>query len=319
MRWGIVGAGLHAEQRIVPAFAKTKAERLHGVVGSSEAAATAFSQRVGSPRVYASIEALAADPAIDAVFITTPNDQHRRQTEIVAAAGKHVLVEKPMALSEADCRAMIDAAQKARVRLGVGFQARHHPVHRAIRELVAAGELGDVVLVRGEWHSSYGPWKNWRADPRRAGSDVLGAIGVHVLDLMCWLAGAEVRDVSALVDRAAETGQDQTIACTLAFLNGAIGTATFTRRSMWPLNSINVWGTKGTASGVGTLGMSPSGLLRRTTGQQVADATFPVPDLYAAQFEAFAEAVARGEEPNASGMDGLRSAQIAERILGATG
>ncbi len=207
MRWGIVGAGLHAEQRIVPAFAKTKAERLHGVVGSSEAAATAFSQRVGSPRVYASIEALAADPAIDAVFITTPNDQHRRQTEIVAAAGKHVLVEKPMALSEADCRAMIDAAQKARVRLGVGFQARHHPVHRAIRELVAAGELGDVVLVRGEWHSSYGPWKNWRADPRRAGSDVLGAIGVHVLDLMCWLAGAEVRDVSALVDRC---GRDRT-------------------------------------------------------------------------------------------------------------
>ena len=142
---------------------------------------------------------------------------------------------------------------------------------------------------------------------------------MHVLDLMCWLAGAEVREVSALVDRSAATGQDQTIACTLAFANGAIGTATFTRRSLWPLNGINVWGTKGTASGVGTLGMSPSGLLRRTTGQQLADATLPVPDLYAAQFEAFAEAVARGEEPNASGMDGLRSAQIGERILGTTG
>jgi 1,5-anhydro-D-fructose reductase (1,5-anhydro-D-mannitol-forming) len=210
---------------------------------------------------------------------------------------------------------MIDAARKAGVRLGVGFQARHHPVHRAIRELVAAGEVGDVVLVRGEWHSSYGPWKNWRADPKRAGSDVLGAIGVHVLDLMCWLVGAEVRDVSALVDRSTETGQDQTIACTLAFANGAIGTATFTRRSAWPLNSINVWGTRGTASGVGTLGMSPSGLLRRTTGQQVVDTTLPVPDLYAAQFEAFAAAVARGEEPNACGADGLRSAQLAERIV----
>jgi predicted dehydrogenase len=210
---------------------------------------------------------------------------------------------------------MIDAARKAGVRLGVGFQARHHPVHRAIRELVAAGDLGDVVLVRGEWHSSYGPWKNWRADPKRAGSDILGAVGVHVLDLMCWLAGAEVRDVSALVDRSPETGQDQTVACTLAFANGAIGTATFTRRSMWPLNSINVWGTKGTASGVGTLGMSPSALLRRTTGPQVEDTTLPLPDLYAAQFEAFAEAVARGEEPSASGLDGLRSAQLVERIL----
>jgi len=315
MRWGIVGTGLHAEQRIVAALARTAAERLHGVVGSSEAAARGFAQRTGAPCAYATIEALVADPAVDAVLITTPNDQHRRQTEIAVAAGKHVLVEKPMALSEADCRAMVDAAREAGVRLGVGFQARHHPVHRAIRELVAAGDLGEVVLMRGEWHSSYGPWKNWRADPKRAGSDVLGAIGVHVLDLMCWLTDAEVRDVWALVDRSAETGQDQTIACTLAFANGVIGTATFTRRSAWPLNSINLWGTKGTASGVGTLGMSPSGLLRRTTGQQVADTTFSVPDLYAAQFEAFAQAVARGEEPNASGADGLRSAQLVERIL----
>jgi len=319
MRWGIVGTGLHAEQRVVPALAKTKAERLHGVVGSSEAAAAAFAQRVGSPRVYASTEALVADPAIDAVFITTPNDHHCRQTEIAATAGKHVLVEKPMALTEADCRTMIEVARKAGVRLGVGFQARHHPVHRAIRGLVAAGELGDVVLVRGEWHSSYGPWKNWRADPKRAGSDVLAAIGVHVLDLMGWLTGAEVRDVSALVDRSPETGQDQTVACTLAFSNGTIGTATFTRRSMWPLNSINVWGTKGTASGVGTLGMSPSGLFRRTTGPNVEDVTLPVPDLYAAQFEAFAEAVARGEEPNASGSDGLRSVQVTSRILASCG
>jgi 1,5-anhydro-D-fructose reductase (1,5-anhydro-D-mannitol-forming) len=315
MRWGIVGAGLHADQRIVPALAKTGTERLHGVVGSSEAAATAFAQRTRAARAYATIEALVADPAVDAVFITTPNDQHRRQTEIAVAAGKHVLVEKPMALSEADCRAMIEAARKANVRLGVGFQARHHPVHRAMRELVTAGELGEVVLVRGEWHSSYGPWKNWRADPRRAGSDVLGAIGVHVLDLVCWLAGAEVREVSALIDRSPETRQDQTIACTLAFANGAIGTATFTRRAAWPLNSISVWGTKGTASGVGTLGMSPSGLLRRSIGQQVTDTTLAVPDLYAAQFEAFAAAVARGDEPTASGADGLRSAQLAERIL----
>ena len=126
---------------------------------------------------------------------------------------------------------------------------------------------------------------------------------------MGWLVGAEVRDVSAVVDRAPDTGQDQTVACTLTYVNGVIGTATFTRRSMSPLNSIHLWGTKGTASGVGTLGMNPTGLLRRITGARVEDVTLPVPDLYAAQFEAFADAVARGEEPSASGLDGLRSVQ----------
>jgi 1,5-anhydro-D-fructose reductase (1,5-anhydro-D-mannitol-forming) len=316
MRWGIIGTGVHAEQRLVPALAQSSSESLLAVAGSSEDKARAFAQRVGAARPYATVEALAADPDIDAVMIASPNDLHRRQTEIAAAAGKHVLVEKPMALSEEDCTAMIECCRKAGVSLGVGFQLRQHPVHREIRRLARSGELGDIVMVRGEWHSAYGPWKNWRADPSRAGSDVVGAVAVHVLDLIGWFAGAKVRDVAALVDVAQDTGQDQTIACSLAFANGAMGMASATRRSMWPLNSIQVWGTRATAGGIGTVGMMPAGTLRRTSGGEVVDRDLPAGNLYQAQFESFARAALEGVEPDAAGEDGLQSTALVNRILG---
>lgn len=315
MRWGIVGTGLHAEQRLGPALVASATEVLEGVVGSSEAKALDFVGRIGTGRAYPSLEAMAADPGIDAVMITTPNDLHRRQTEIVAAAGKHVLVEKPMALGEADCVAMIEACRTAGVQLGLGFHLRQHPVHREIHRLIRSGELGEVVMVRGEWHSAYGPWKTWRADPARAGSDVIGAVAVHVLDLLCWFAGAEVRDVAALVDIAPDTGQDQTIACSIRFANGALGMASATRRSAWPLNSIQVWGTQGTAGGIGTASMAPGGLLRRTRGTAIEDIQIPPGNLYREQFESFARAVASGAAPDATGDDGLRSATLGKRIL----
>ncbi|MBI3373313.1 MAG: Gfo/Idh/MocA family oxidoreductase [Betaproteobacteria bacterium] len=315
MRWGMVGTGLHAEQRLAPALAQSNTEVLRGVVGSSEAKARTFVQRIGAGRAYADLAALAADPEIDTVMITSPNDLHCRQTEIAAAAGKHVLVEKPMALAESDCNAMIEACRKAGVALGLGFQLRQHPVHREIHRLIRSGELGDVVMVRGEWHSAYGPWKNWRAAPARAGSDVIGAIAVHVLDLLCWFAGAEVRDVAALVDVALDTGQDQTIACSIAFANGAMGMASATRRSAWPLNSVQVWGTRGTAGGIGTVGMAPAGILRRTRGTDIEETELPPGNLYREQFESFARAAARGASPDATGEDGLRSTALVNRIL----
>lgn len=318
MRWGIVGTGMHAAQRIAPALAASSTEQLQGVAGSSEAKAREFVQRAGAGQPYPSLEAMLGDPAIEALFIATPNDQHRRQTELAAAARKHVLVEKPMALDEADCRAMIAACAGAQVKLGLGFQLRHHPVHLEIRRLIDAGELGELVLVRAEWHTAYGPWQNWRADARRAGSDVIGAVAVHALDLMGWFAGAEVRDVAALVDRSPETRLDQTMACALGYANGVMGTASATRRAAWPLNSVQVWGTRGSAGAIGTLGANLPGKLRRTSGTDIDERSLPMVDLFAAQFEAFARAVQRDEEPSASGLDGLRSAVLASRILAGT-
>jgi len=313
MRWGLIGTGWHARAKIAPALAASG--QLAGVVASSPDKAAAFVEEVGAGRPYPSLAAMLADPTIDAVFVATPNDLHLEQVLATAAAGKHVLVEKPMAPDRRQCRQMIQACHQADARLGVGFQLRHHPVHREIARLVRAGALGEIVLLRAEWHTAYGPWRNWRADPARAGSDVLGAVGVHVFDLLCALADAEVAEVSALVDRDPATGMEQTLAASLRFADGIIAQGSITRRARGPMPSVQVLGTEGSAIGVGTLGMAPTGRLLVTRGDATEEQALPVPDLYAAQFEAFAQAVAAGREPDASGTDGLRSVLLGARLL----
>lgn len=312
MQWGLIGTGTHAIERIVPALAAA-GQALQGVVGSSAEKAAAFVARAGAGSACPSLDALLADPLIDAVFISTPNDQHHDQAIAAARAGKHVLVEKPMALATGECQAMIAACAQAGVALGLGFQQRHAPVHREIRRLIGSGALGEIVLLRGEWHTAYPPWTNWRADPARAGSDVLGAVGVHVLDLLCWLAGSEVADVTAMADR--DRGMDRTVAATIRFTGGPIAVMTATARARAASNSIWVLGTRGTASGVGTLGMNPTGRLETVIDGNAAVRDLPRIDLYAAQFSAFAAAVARGDLPCAGGADGLRSVALVERIL----
>lgn len=313
MRWGVIGTGRHAADRIVPAIAAA-GHSYAGGVGSSLARAQEFAARHGG-RAYPDLAALLADGSVDAVFVTTPNDQHRAQVEQAAAARKHVLVEKPMALTEADCAAMIAACAQAGVALGVGFQQRHAPVHAELKRMIADGALGEPVLLRGEWHTAYPAWTNWRADPQRAGSDVLGAVGVHVLDLLCWLAGAEVSDVAALVDRGGQ-GQDRTVALSLRFANGVMAQMSCTARARAASNDVLALGTRGTARALGTLGMDPRGRLETVLDGVAQARDLPVVDLYAAQFAAFAAAVARRETPSASGEDGLRSAALVRRILG---
>jgi predicted dehydrogenase len=314
MRWGLIGTGRHADQKIAPALVGQETEQLYGVAASTLDKAAAFAERHHC-RVYASLDSMVTDPAIDAVFICTPNDLHRAQTEAAAAAGKHVLVEKPMALTEADCEAMIKSCENGGVKLGVGFQLRHHPVHVALRNMIVSGDLGEIVIVRGEWHTEYGPWTTWRADRNRAGSDILAAVGVHVFDLLNYLVGADVDDVASLIGISRETRLDQTIAGALRWMNGVMGTVTVTRRARARSNNVSILGTKGSADGIGTIGMNPAGMLETTMNGHTERRSSLVPDLYAEQFKAFARAVARNEEPNASGIDGLRSVKLARRLL----
>lgn len=315
MRWAILGTGAHAANKIVPALRTLESETLAGVVGSTaekaEAFASAFPGCVGFP----SLQAMLASPDVDAVFIATPNDQHCSQTEMAAAAGKHVLVEKPMAISAQECRAMIAACERAGVALGIGFQQRHAPVHIALRDLIAQDMLGEIVLARADWHTAYGPWQNWRADPSKSGSDILAAVGVHVFDLLSFVLNSDARNLTAVVDRDNATGMDQTIAATVGYDDGTIGTVTLTRRARSPINSIFVLGTKGSATGLGTLGMTPTGRLDLIIDGKPETREFPVIDLYVAQFADFSEKVRRGGAVNASGADGLKSVLLSERIL----
>src|SRR5262245_31489028 len=156
---------------------------------------------------YATYDEMLADRRVDVVYIATPNALHATETLTALAAGKHVLVEKPMALSVADARLMAQAADGAGLLLGVGFHLRHHPVHREIRRTVLAGETGDIAFVAGTFGSNWvdPPPDAWQLSPELAGHGSITGLGVHLLDLLPWLIGQDIVEVSALSDGPDET------------------------------------------------------------------------------------------------------------------
>lgn len=157
--------------------------------------------RYGFERSTADWRAAVADPEIDVVDIVTPNDLHAEMVEAAAAAGKHIICEKPLALDARDARRMLDAVEAAGVRHATAFNYRRIPAVVFARQLIDEGAIGEVLDFRGtylqDWPASPEFPATWRFDRRRAGSGAIGDIGSHVLDFARYLVG-EISRVSAV-------------------------------------------------------------------------------------------------------------------------
>lgn len=166
------------------------------------------------------------DPALDAVYVATPNGMHAEQSIAAASAGKHVLCDKPMALAAADCERMIRAAEDNKVRLGVAFRNRYHPAHVDTRRHVRAGVLGEIQYVKAQLFvgGSRGHWKGWRIDPVPGGSGSIVGQAVHPVDLLRFLIDSEVTEVRCVTDEAPPARPvDEMTFTILKFANGAHG------------------------------------------------------------------------------------------------
>ena len=176
-------------------------------------------------RQYTDYRDLLASPDVDAVIIVVPDQQHREISVAALAAGKHVLCEKPLALTLEDCRAIIDAAQKSDRKFMVGQICRYTPGFVLAKQFIERGEIGELFFVESEYAHDYsklpGNYKNWRLDPLRHG--VLGG-GCHAVDLLRWIAGNPY-EVAAFANRKMLTTWP-TDDCTIAimkFPNDVIG------------------------------------------------------------------------------------------------
>jgi 1,5-anhydro-D-fructose reductase (1,5-anhydro-D-mannitol-forming) len=305
---------------MAPAIAQAEGARLAAVCSRDGAKARDFAAAHGATASYDDYATMLADPQVAAVYIATPNALHAPQTLQALAAGKHVLVEKPMALTVTDAEAMVAAARQAGRVLGVGFHLRHHPVHRELKRRIEAGELGELILVQALW-GSYGPGlakqrERWQMQPDLAGAGSIMGLGVHELDLLRWLVGQEIVEATAMTDGPSERYPVEFLtAATLRFADGTLGQMVSSRRLPNGANSVTVYGASGRAEGVTTLGMTTGGLLRLTREAETTELHMPLRDAYAAEVEAFSRAVATGEPFAASGEDGLRSVAATVAIL----
>jgi predicted dehydrogenase len=244
----IVGAGMVARYH-AQAIAATAGARLVATSRADPAKAEAAAAEFGVP-CETRIEALLARPDVDAVCICTPSGAHAAQAIAAARAGKHVLVEKPMALTLADADAMIAACREAGVRLGVALQRRTEPAYQAVRRAITEGALGQLVLGLAHipYHRTQAYYDSaaWRGTWAQDGGGALMNQGIHIADLLVWFMGdaAEVQARAATVAHRIEVEDD--VVATVRFKTGALGSvlATTAAAPGFP-HRVEVYGTRG--------------------------------------------------------------------------
>ncbi len=175
--------------------------QVRGVLGSTPERGRSRADALGVARAYDSLDALLADDSVDVVHVTSPNHLHVPQARAILASGRHVVCEKPLAMTEAESAELVAAAAASGLVNAVNFNIRFYPLNLHARELVAAGELGDVRFVTGhyfqDWLLHDTDW-NWRLEPDKGGAlRAVGDIGSHWLDLMTFATGQHVTSVMA--------------------------------------------------------------------------------------------------------------------------
>ncbi len=174
---------------------------VRGILGSTPERGVARAEALNVPRAYGSLDEVLADPSVDVVHVTSPNHLHVPQSSAILAAGRHVVCEKPLALTAAESAGLVrQAAVSGRVN-AVNFNIRFYPLLQHVREVVAGGELGDVRFVTGhyfqDWLLHDTDW-NWRLEPGKGGAlRAVGDIGSHWLDLMAFVTGQPIVSVMA--------------------------------------------------------------------------------------------------------------------------
>src|ERR1700689_1174044 len=184
LRWGLVGASTIAAEHMIAAFRATGGEAV-AVMSTNAERATSYARQHGIAQATTSLKELVGSKDVDAVYISTTNELHRDHVFAAAAAGKHVLCEKPLALTLMDARAMVAECRNRGVIMGTNHHLRNAATHRAMRDAIKQGRIGKPVFARG-FHSVYLPahLQGWRLDAPAPGGRVILDITVHDADTL---------------------------------------------------------------------------------------------------------------------------------------
>jgi predicted dehydrogenase len=234
------------------------------------------------------LDTVLADSRIAAVLLATPHSLHPAQVIACAAAGKHVFCEKPLALHRADAARMFEACRTAGVTLAVGHNRRFWPAMRALRDIVAGGELGTLLHVEGHNsnENSQSITAGWRLSPEESPGGGLTGAGLHVLDGFVSMLGPVRQVYAQLTSREAGPPPLDTAVLALQFVSGVTGTLSTVRATPFYWR-VHVFGSKGSAEV-----LDEATLVLRKSGSPPQQMTFPKIDVLRAELDAFADSVA---------------------------
>jgi predicted dehydrogenase len=280
-------------------------DELVAVANHREETARVFAERHGIARVTTDWEALAADPSIDAAVVSTPNALHAPQAIALLGRGVHVLVEKPMATTVAECDAMIEAARAGGAWLMVAHCWRFHDDVRALRDRIAAGALGKIVKTRGYGvHAGWGP-SGWFTDRALAGGGALPDMGVHAIDTARFLLGDPLpsRVAAAIGTRYGDYDVDDDA---IVLIGWDQGTNSLVESGWWHPHKE---GLEAETECYGTAGYARI-FPRQEPSEDYEHCTQP---MYTTQMAEFLDAIDQGRQPLPSGEDGRVVMDVVER------
>jgi predicted dehydrogenase len=314
--WAIVGLGILSTYEILPAFAKCEKSKPVALVSGHPDKANKLAARYGiNPKNiynYQNYDSLKDNPEVDIIYIVLPNSMHAEYTIRGFQAGKHVLTEKPMANTPADCQAMIDAGRKAGKKLMVAYRCRYEPYNVEAIRMARSGELGptQVILADAGWNATNPD--QWRLKKDLAGGGSLMDIGIYALNASRYLSGEEPSEVNAMIystpgdPRFKEV--EETVNFQLRFPSGVIANCT-SSYGYFPTSHYRVIGTQG------WLDMDPatwySGLRMRVGRKyEIEEKELLAKDHFALEMDHMSGCVMEYKDPLTPGEEGLRDIKL---------
>jgi predicted dehydrogenase len=318
--WAIVGLGSLSIHQILPAFAQCEKSKVVALVSGHPDKANKLALRYGvNPKNiynYQNYDSIKDNPEVDIIYIVLPNGMHCEYTLRGLQAGKHVLTEKPMANTPAECQQMIDAGRKASRKLMVAYRCRYEPYNQEAIRMARSNELGKTKVILADAGFNMGDPNQWRLKKDLAGGGSLMDIGIYALQAARYLSGEEPTQVNAMMYstpgdlRFKEV--EEAINFQLRFPSGILANCTSSYGYAWQSHYRVV-------KSEGWLEMDPataySGLRMRVHhGNTIEEKDLPVVDHFAAEMEHMSSCVMENKEPLTPGEEGLRDLTIMKAI-----
>jgi predicted dehydrogenase len=316
--YAVVGLGHIAEHAVLPAFRHAKKSRLIALVSSDPAKAQRLAKKFGAPShcTYDRFEECLRDPEIEAIYIATNNSTHLEFTRRAAAAGKHVLCEKPLANTTDECRQMIDACRRANVRLMTAYRKYFEPSSVALKKLIDSKKLGHLKLIHSAFTFNLPAHQVWHLNRELAGGGSLWDVGVYCVNAVRWLTGLEPVEATAYswsADPERFKEVDESIAFQLKFPDGLFVQASSSFVAA-KASFLQIHAEKGWVAADPAFAYNEEKRLFGQIGGRWFGKVYPPSEEFHLELDHLANCIRSNREPQPDGVTGMRDVAVMEAI-----
>lgn len=331
IKWGVIGCGGIADRKTIPGMMLANNVELVSVMDANIKIAEAVKEKYNAKYAFDNFEDILAQDEIEAVYIASPVFFHKEQAIKAAKAKKHILLEKPMALTVEDATEIKEACIANGVKLGVGFLMRFHGYHQKIKEIIADGKIGDIVSMRGQFTCWYPDIEGaWRQKKALSGGGALVDMGIHVIDLLQYISGLKATEVAAFAQTQTFNYEvDDSTGLIMKMDNGSVAyvDSNFNIPDAASVAKLEIYGTKGSIVASGTLAQAEVGEVKvlisddsleydanqnRTEIVPLSLEGTPLGNMYTKEVEQFGDAIINNTEPPVDADSAILDQKIVE-------